>query len=92
MGFVGLFVYGAVQGDISLLYQTFLEDNFVHIMSLDFLVFVLVASFLCVEDMERTKTTKTYLAWIPLFGPLLWLCIRKRESPHVHSFEHGGLR
>lgn len=79
IGFILCLIYGSF-GDISLLYQTFLEDNFVHIMSFDFLVFVVVASLLSFEDGRRYNKPGGILTLLPLLGPLLWLCIRKEED------------
>ena len=84
IGFVFFLAYG-MTGDISSFHQTFQEDNFVHIMSLDFLVFVVVASLLSVEDGRRYGKKYSILALIPLFGPLIWLCIRKEEDLVEHS-------
>ena len=84
VGFILFIAYG-LQGDFSLFYQTFQNDNFVHIMSLDFLVFVAVASLLSIEDGRRYGKKHSLVALTPLFGPLLWLCIRKEKNCVPHS-------
>jgi hypothetical protein len=71
--------YGLLQGDWSDFIQQWQSDRFIHVMSLDFCLLCLIFPALLGDDMAR-RDWQTQLYWIfaliPLFGPLIYLCLR----------------
>lgn len=74
-----LVTYGLLQGDWSNFIQQWQSDRFIHVMSLDFCLLCLIFPALLGDDMAR-RDWQTQLYWlfalIPLFGPLIYLCLR----------------
>ncbi|BCL34096.1 DUF2834 domain-containing protein [Nostoc sp. MS1] len=74
-----LVAYGLLQGDWSNFIQQWQSDRFIHVMSLDFCLLCLLFPALLGDDMAR-RGWQTELFWlfalIPLFGPLIYLCLR----------------
>ena len=72
--------YGLLQGDWSNFIQQWQSDRFIHVMSLDFCLLCLIFPALLGDDMARRDWQKPQLYWIfaliPLFGPLIYLCLR----------------
>lgn len=64
-------------GDFAHQWQT---SRFIHVMSLDFCLLCLVFPALLRDDMFRRGLDNPQIFWlvalIPLFGPLIYLCIR----------------
>jgi hypothetical protein len=79
IGTVILVTYGLLQGDWSNFIQQWQSDRFIHVMSLDFCLLCLIFPALLGDDMAR-RDWQTQLFWlfalIPLFGPLIYLCLR----------------
>lgn len=79
VGTVILVAYGLLQGDWSNFIQQWQSDRFIHVMSLDFCLLCLIFPALLGDDMAR-RDWQTQLFWlfalIPLFGPLIYLCLR----------------
>ncbi|WP_414754529.1 DUF2834 domain-containing protein [Anabaena sp. CCY 9910] len=75
-----LVAYGLQQGDWSNFVQEWQTSRFIHVMSLDFCLLSLLFPALLRDDMARRDWQKPQLFWlfalIPLFGPLLYLCLR----------------
>jgi hypothetical protein len=79
---IGLFVYAAIAGDWGDYVQQFQTRHFVHLISLDFclmcLIFPLTSLF--DDDMARRGLKDSRIFWavalVPLFGPLIYLCLR----------------
>jgi hypothetical protein len=79
---IGLFVYAAIAGDWGDYVQHFQTRHFVHLISLDFclmcLIFPLTSLF--DDDMARRGLKDSRIFWavalVPLFGPLIYLCLR----------------
>ncbi|MBD2343586.1 DUF2834 domain-containing protein [Anabaena subtropica] len=75
-----LVTYGLRQGDWSNFMQQWQTNRFIHVMSLDFCLLCLLFPALLGDDMARRGWQKSQLFWlfalIPLFGPLLYLCLR----------------
>ncbi len=74
-------VYGVFAGNWTDYIQQFLGDRFINGMSLAFCLFCLLFSTVLGDDMARRGWLRdSQLFWIialvPLFGPLLYLCIR----------------
>ena len=79
---IALLAYAAIAGDWGDYVQQFQTRHFVHLISLDFclmcLIFPLTSLF--DDDMARRGLNDSRIFWavalIPLFGPLLYLCLR----------------
>lgn len=72
--------YGLVNGDWRDFIGQWQTNRFIHVMSLDFCLLCLLFPALLGDDMARRGMDNTALFWIaaliPLFGPLLYLCVR----------------
>ncbi|MCL1472857.1 DUF2834 domain-containing protein [Argonema antarcticum] len=77
---VGLVAYGLVAGDWGDFIQQWQTSNFIHVMSLDFCTLCLLFPALLGDDMARRGVKNRQIFWavslIPLFGPVLYLCLR----------------
>ncbi|MDZ8054965.1 MAG: hypothetical protein RMX68_033140 [Aulosira sp. ZfuVER01] len=79
---IGLLAYAGIAGNWQDYVQQFFSRPFVHLISLDFclmcLVFPLTSLF--DDDMARRGLKNTWIFWsvalVPLFGPLIYLCLR----------------
>lgn len=79
---IGLFAYAILAGDWGDYIQLFQTRHFVHLISLDFclmcLIFPLASLF--DDDMARRGLIDSRIFWavalVPLFGPLVYLCLR----------------
>lgn len=72
--------YGLINGDWGDFIGQWQTNRFIHVMSLDFCLLCLLFPALLGDDMARRGINNTALFWvtalIPLFGPLLYLCVR----------------
>lgn len=79
IGAIALVVYG-LNGDWSNFVQQWQSDRFIHVMSLDFCLLCLLFPALLGDDMARRGMKNSAIFWltalIPLFGPLIYLCVR----------------
>lgn len=86
-----LVVYAAVAGDWNDYVQQFHTRTFVHLISLDFCLMglSLPITSLFTDDMRRRDLKNTSILWllafVPLLGPLLYLCLR----PPLVETNHG---
>ncbi len=79
---IGFLAYAAIAGDWGDYVQQFQARHFVHLISLDFclmcLIFPLTSLF--DDDMAWRGVQDSRIFWavalIPLFGPLVYLCLR----------------
>ncbi|MBV8887512.1 MAG: DUF2834 domain-containing protein [Chroococcidiopsidaceae cyanobacterium CP_BM_RX_35] len=75
-----LVAYGFKNGDWGNFVQQWQTSRFIHVMSLDFCLLCLLFPALLGDDMARRGLKNPQLFWsvalIPLFGPLLYLCLR----------------
>lgn len=75
-----LVIYGLQKGDWVNFIQQWQTSRFIHVMSLDFCLLSLLFPALLGDDMARRGWKDHQLFWlfalIPLFGPLLYLCVR----------------
>lgn len=80
IGTIILLAYGVSSGDWSNFVQQWQSSRFIHVMSLDFCLLCLLFPALVGDDMARRGLKNSQLFWptalIPLFGPLLYLCVR----------------
>ncbi|MGH8000660.1 MAG: DUF2834 domain-containing protein [Brasilonema sp.] len=80
IGTVILVAYGVGQGDWGNFVQQWQTSRFIHVMSLDFCLLCLLFPALLEDDIARRDINNPQLFWlialIPLFGPLIYLCIR----------------
>lgn len=75
-----LVAYGLGNGDWGNFVLHWQTSRFIHVMSLDFCLLCLLFPALLGDDMERRDLKNRQLFWlvalVPLFGPLMYLCIR----------------
>jgi hypothetical protein len=80
IGTVGLLIYGITQGNWADFVQQWHTSRFIHVMSLDFCLLILLLPVLIPDDIERRSFTNPQLvkllSLVPLFGGLIYLCIR----------------
>jgi len=79
---IALIIYAVVAGDWKDYVQQFHTQPFVHLISLDFCLMCLIfpITSLFDDDMARRNIYTARLFWsvalVPLFGPLVYLCLR----------------
>lgn len=77
---VTLTSYGLMGADWNDFVSQWQTDRFIHVMSLDFCLLALLFPSLLRDDMAKRGMNNNILFWgvtlLPLFGPLLYLCIR----------------
>ncbi|TVP63000.1 MAG: DUF2834 domain-containing protein [Nodularia sp. (in: Bacteria)] len=70
----------ALQGDWANFVQQWQTNRFIHVMSLDFCLLSLLFPALLGDDLARRGVKNSQFFWlialIPLFGPLIYLCVR----------------
>jgi hypothetical protein len=75
-----LVAYGLGQGDWADFVQQWQTSRFIHVMSWDFCLLCLLFPVVLKDDMARRGLQNPLLFWlvalIPLFGPLIYLCVR----------------
>ncbi|GAA6623660.1 DUF2834 domain-containing protein [Scytonema sp. NUACC26] len=74
-----LVAYGIGTGDWGDFIRQWQTSRFIHVMSLDFCLLCLLFPALLKDDMSRRGLNNSQIFWlsfIPLFGPLIYLCIR----------------
>ncbi len=75
-----LVAYGFTRGDWDNFVQQWQTNRFINVMSLDFCLLCLLFPALLVDDMARRGWKNSQIFWltvlIPLFGPLIYLCVR----------------
>ncbi|MDZ8226290.1 DUF2834 domain-containing protein [Nostoc sp. ChiVER01] len=75
-----LVIYGLTGGDWSNFVQQWQTNRFINVMSLDFCLLCLLFPALLGNDMARRGWKNPQMFWlialIPLFGPLIYLCVR----------------
>ncbi len=80
IGTVILLADGIGRGDWADFVQQWQSSRFIHVMSLDFCLLVFLFPLLIGDDLQRRNFTNPqairWLSFIPLFGGLLYLCIR----------------
>ncbi|MEH2425014.1 MAG: hypothetical protein V7K48_30165 [Nostoc sp.] len=77
---VGLFAYAFALGDWGDFVQQFQGDRFINGMSLAFCLFCLLFPTILIHDMARRHWNNPQVFWavafVPLLGPLAYLCLR----------------
>lgn len=80
-----IFVAYGLQGDWGDFVQQWQTSRFIHVMSLDFCLLSLLFPTLLGDDMARREQKNQQLFWliafIPLFGPLIYLSVRSQVDP-----------
>ncbi len=80
IGAIGLLTYGITQGNWADFVRQWQTNRFIHVMSLDFCLLSLLLPVLISDDIDRRNFTNPQmikmLSLIPLFGGLIYLCIR----------------
>lgn len=75
-----LVAYGLTGADWTDFIQQWQTNRFIHVMSLDFCLLCLLFPTLVGDDMARRGWENRQIPWltalIPLFGPLIYLCVR----------------
>ncbi|MBD0387130.1 MAG: DUF2834 domain-containing protein [Nostoc sp. C3-bin3] len=80
VGTIILVAYGLTGGDWGNFVQQWQTNRFINVMSLDFCLLCLLFPALLGDDMARRGWNNPQMFWlialIPLFGPLIYLCMR----------------
>lgn len=80
----GWVLYGLLNGDWGDFILQWQTSKFIHVMSLDFCLLCVLFPALLGDDMLRRGMDNKILFWvaalIPLFGPLMYLCLRKPKD------------
>lgn len=80
LGAATLVIYGLTAGDWTNFVQQWQTSRFIHVMSLDFCLLCLLLPSLLWDDMARRGWKNPMVFWlmalVPLFGPLIYLCVR----------------
>lgn len=79
LGAIGLFLYGITAGDWANFAQQWRSDRFIHVMSLDFCLLSVLFPALVGDDMARRNWQDSRIFWLsflPLFGGMIYLCLR----------------
>jgi hypothetical protein len=91
LGAIGLLSYGIVQGNWGDFVSQWQTNRFIHVMSLDFCLLTLLLPVLISDDIDRRNFTNPQtikiLSLIPLFGGLIYLCIRPNLPDRSASSE-----
>jgi hypothetical protein len=91
LGTIGLLSYGIMQGNWGDFVNQWQTNRFIHVMSLDFCLLTLLLPVLICDDIDRRNFTNPQaiknLSLIPLFGGLIYLCIRPNLPDRSASSE-----
>lgn len=71
---IGLMVYGIVAGEATLYQKAFLESNFVHVMTIDFLVLTGLSIF----ALRSRDGIAGWIGFFPIIGPLYFIYTKTR--------------
>ncbi|MEM7760161.1 MAG: DUF2834 domain-containing protein [Cyanobacteria bacterium P01_A01_bin.40] len=85
---VAFLIWGITQGNWSDFVTQWQTTQFVHVMSLDFCVSSCLFSAILGDDMQRRGVESgllKFVAFIPLFGALLYWCLRPQLPETVNS-------
>jgi len=70
-------VWQGLGGDFAAYFTQWQQVRFVHVMTLDFLLLTGLLSYLVrVDSQQRGQASLSWLQWMPLSGPILYLCLR----------------
>lgn len=82
---LGLLTYALAVGDWQEFLQQWRSLPFVHLITLDFCLMALLFPTLLEDDMARREVQSSTIFWavalLPLFGPLVYLCLRPPLPP-----------
>ncbi len=78
VAFIALMIWGLTQGDWSDYVAQWQTSQFIHVMSIDFCLLSLLFPAILGDDMQRrgVKGWLKAIAFIPLFGALIYWCLR----------------
>lgn len=78
--FLAIFLPGVITGNWNEFITQWQTNRFIHVMSLDFCLLILLFPALLKDDLVRRDISDSKffqtLIWIPLLGPLTYFCIR----------------
>lgn len=78
--FVVIFTSGIIEGDWNEFVVQWQNSRFIHVMSLDFCLLILLFPALLLDDLSRRQINHSLffktIIWIPLIGTFLYLCLR----------------
>ncbi|KAB8318973.1 hypothetical protein SD81_008540 [Tolypothrix campylonemoides VB511288] len=90
---LGLLIY-AFLGDWAGFWQQFQSDRFINGMSLAFCLFCLLFPTVLGDDMARRRWNNPQVFWVtalvPLFGPLVYLCLRPPIQENIAQQTPGS--
>lgn len=78
--FLVIFISGVIEGNWNNFFMQWQNSRFIHVMSLDFCLLILLFPALLLDDLTRRKIDDSLffktIIWIPLIGTFLYLCLR----------------
>ncbi|MFP4693271.1 MAG: DUF2834 domain-containing protein [Halothece sp.] len=78
--FLVIFISGVIEGDWNDFVIQWKNSRFIHVMSLDFSLLILLFPTLLLDDLNRREIDDSSffktMIWIPLIGTFLYLCLR----------------
>ena len=87
--FLVIFSLGILEGDWNDFIKQWQTSRFIHVMSLDFCLLILLFPALLLDDLNRRQLNQSpffqTIIWIPLIGTFLYLCLRPPQN-RVISF------
>ena len=87
--FLVIFSLGILEGDWNDFIKQWQTSRFIHVMSLDFCLLILLFPALLLDDLNRRQLNQSpffqTIIWIPLIGTFLYLCLRPPQN-RVVSF------
>ena len=85
---IGLLTWGITQGDWSDYISQWQTTQFVHVMTIDFFFLCLLFPAVLGDDFERRAVEGSLkaIAYIPLFGALIYWCLRPQLPVNSESF------
>jgi hypothetical protein len=74
LGTLSLIGYGVLRGDLTLFVETFMASQFVHVMTIDFVVLTLLSDYAIFVETKRLRMEAAYawLGMLPIVGLLVY--------------------
>ncbi|MEL6493548.1 MAG: DUF2834 domain-containing protein [Cyanobacteria bacterium J06623_7] len=87
LSLIGLIIWGLTQGDWSEFITQWQTSQFVHVMTIDFCCLSLLFPAILGDDIQRRGVQGVFkaIAYIPLFGPLIYWCLRPQLPATVSA-------
>ncbi|GAB4229676.1 MAG: hypothetical protein Kow0049_11240 [Stanieria sp.] len=89
-----LLSFGLIYGNWADFIYQWQTSKFIHVMSLDFCLLVLLLPTLVNDDFSRRNINNNWLFWaialVPLFGTLIYLCLRPPLPENIYKLQESN--